>query len=209
MSVVKVEAFGGDSLERANLLLASFPDGAKKAIKAAMPRAVSHLRTKSTERIRERYAISAKNVRSDETVKVKYNIGEGVEATVTFSGGKIPLYRYDGTTPKQPSWDRSRLVRGLTKEGWKLLPAGKPARAHVLKDTAPTLFEHAFVATMNSSGHKGIFERNGAGISEIMGLSVAQMVGNEEVAEKLAEDASKKFEQRMEHEINRLLNGWR
>ena len=41
-----------------------------------------------------------------------------------------------------------------------------------------------------------------------MGASVAQMVGNEEVAEKLVKDASDKFEERIEHEITRILNGW-
>lgn len=208
MSIVKVEAFGGDTLQRANLLLASIPDGVKKAINAAMPRAVSHLRTKSIERIRERYAISAKNIRSEENIKVQYRIGDSIEATITISGRKIPLYRFDGSAPKAPTWDRSRLIRGITQEGWKTIPAGVPARGHVLAGTSPQLFEHAFTATM-SNGHTGIFERNGSAIDEIMGLSVAQMIGNEEVAEKLAEDTSEKFEERMEHEINRLLNGWR
>lgn len=207
MSIVKVEAFGGDSIDRANKVLAGIPDGVRKAIQAAMPRAVSHLRKQSTERIQERYAISASNIRTNENVTVSYQAGDGLVANVRFAGSKIPLYRYDGTSPKKPSYDRSKLVRGLTSDGWKMLPTGKPASAHELTGTSPQLFEHAFVATM-SNGHTGIFERNGAGISEIMGSSVAQMVGNEEVAQKLVQDASDKFEERMDHEISRLLNGW-
>ncbi len=208
MSVkIQIENFGGNSIERANKLLAGCPGEVEKAVKSAMTRAVSHLRAKSTERIQERYAISAKNLRTEKNIKVKYKIGDGVTAEITFSGRRIPLYRYDGTSPKEPTWDRNRLLNGYTKEGWKTLLAGKPARAHVLKNTSPELFEHAFVATM-SNDHHGIFERNGSGLNELMGLSIPQMVGNEEVAEKLAQDASEKFEERMEHEVNRILNGW-
>lgn len=207
MSIVKVEAFGAEELERANKVLAQIPDGAKRAIQSAMPRAVSHLRKKATERIRERYAISAGNVRANQNITVSYQAGNGMIAQVRFSGSKIPLFKFEGASPKGPSYDRSHLVPGMTGNGWKMVPTGKPASGHVLASTGPQLFAHAFVATM-SNGHTGIFERNGKGISEIMGVSVAQMVGNEEVANKLIKDASEKFEERMEHEISRLLNGF-
>ena len=207
MMVVKVNAFGGEALERADKVLSGVPDGVKKAINSAMPRAVAELRKKSYERIRERYAISEKNIRSEETIKVSYQTGNGVIASVRFSGRKIPLYRFDGSRPKSPIYDKNDLVRGYTSKGWQMLPKGRPAYGHVLLGTSPALFEHAFTATM-SNDHTGIFSRNGAGIEEIMGASVAQMVGNEEVAEKLVKDASDKFEERIEHEITRILNGW-
>lgn len=205
--IVKVDAFGGEALERANKVLSGVPDGVQKAINSAMPRAVAELRKKSYERIRERYAISEKNIRSEETIKVSYQTGNGVIASVRFSGRKIPLYRFDGSRPKSPIYDKNDLVRGYTSKGWQMLPKGRPAYGHVLLGTSPALFEHAFTATM-SNDHTGIFSRNGAGIEEIMGPSVAQMVGNEEVAEKLVKDASDKFEERIEHEITRILNGW-
>ncbi len=208
MSVkIQIEDFGGNSIERANKILAGYPGEVEKAVKSAMTRAVSHLRTKSTERVQERYAISAKNLRTEKNIKVRYKIGEGVTAEVIFSGNKIPLYRYDGTSPKEPTWNKNKLVSGCTGGGWKTLFAGMPAHAHVLKNTSPELFEHAFIATMGND-HTGIFERNGSGLNELMGLSIPQMVGNEEVAEKLAQDASEKFEERMDHEVNRILNGW-
>lgn len=207
MSMVRIEGFDGGTLERANLLLASIPNGAKKAIESAMPRAVAHLRSKSADRIKERYAISSTNIRTERTIKVSYKIGDGVEADVTFSGRKIPLYRFGGSRPKNPQWNSSKLVKAHTSSGWKTIPEGKPAYGHTLATTSPALFEHAFVATM-SNGHTGIFERDGGGISEIMGLSVPQMLGNETVADSLAQDTSEKFQERMEHEITRLLNGW-
>ena len=36
-----------------------------------------------------------------------------------------------------------------------------------------------------------------------------QMIGNDEVLEKLSKDAMDKFDQRMAHEVDAILNGWR
>ena len=73
-----------------------------------------------------------------------------------------------------------------------------------------TVFEDAFIAQMNS-GHIGIFEREGSArlpISQFMGLSGAQMVGNDEIIEKMTQSAQEKVNERVEHEINRILNGY-
>ena len=65
------------------------------------------------------------------------------------------------------------------------------------------------------SGHTGIFRRTGGATStggdelkEIMGSSVPQMIGNEEVLQKISKEAAEKFEERLEHEVLRILNGW-
>lgn len=216
MGLVKIESFGGESLDRAAKLLAGISGGVEKAVQSAMPRAASHLRTQSSERIRERYAISHSAIRSNENVKIHYSYqsGSSVCATITFSGRKIPLYRFDGAAPKQPTQDPSKTIRAIIAGQWRMTHPGVSASGHQLRATAATRFQDAFVAKM-ASGHIGIFERSGAAtpagsdaIKEIMGSSVSQMVGNSEVAESLANDASKKFEERMEREILRIMNGW-
>ena len=61
------------------------------------------------------------------------------------------------------------------------------------------------------SGHTGVFEREGPKrfpIEEKMGLSAAQMVGNEKVIEAVEEEAQETVNARLEHEIERLLNGY-
>ena len=65
------------------------------------------------------------------------------------------------------------------------------------------------------SGHIGIFERTGGitsggnnEIKELQGSSVPQMLGSKEVQDELVNKASQKFEERMEHEIMRIMNGW-
>ena len=72
------------------------------------------------------------------------------------------------------------------------------------------MFEDAFIAQMNS-GHIGIFEREGSArlpISQFMGLSGAQMVGNDEIVEKVTQSAQEKVSERVKHEIDRILNGY-
>lgn len=211
---ITVEEFGGGSLARAEKLLAGITGGVEKATKSAMTRTVSHVRTQSTKRIRERYAISAANVRANENIKVTYRMGGGVQADILFSGTKIPLFRYSGASPKGPQFQKDALVRALVSGEWKTVHPGVPGAGHQLNSTGPTTFQNSFVASFRS-GHTGIFERTGgststggAEIKEIMGSSPAQMVGNGEVVEKLSEDASKKFEERMDHEIARILAGW-
>ena len=103
MSVIQVEAAGQEALDQATRMLAGIDGGIDKAVKSAMARAVSHLRTNSTKAIRERYAISPANLRAEENVKVRYTYQSGVQAFVTFAGHKIPLYRYDGAAPPHPT----------------------------------------------------------------------------------------------------------
>lgn len=214
MSVIEVQTAGQESLDRAEKLLAGIPGGVDKAVKSAMQRAVSHLRTNSVKAIRERYDISAANIRANENVTVRYSYQDGVQAFVNFAGGKIPLFRYGGASPGAPDYDRSKRVPVMIGGKWMLAHPGVPAHGHQRKDTVPALFEHAFVARM-ASGHVGIFQRNGGksrsggdAIEEVMGSSVPTMLGSKDVSEKLANESMEKFEERLEHEILARLNGW-
>ena len=215
MSIIQVEATGQETLERMQKLLAGIPGGVEKAGKSAMSRTVSHLRTNSAKAIRERYDIPAANIRASESVSVRYSFQNGIQAAVTFAGRKIPLYRYGGASPAQPSADTGRLVRVMIGGQWRTVHPGVPVRGHQLKSTSPATFQNAFVARMKS-GHVGIFKATGGmtsgkseEIRELMGSSVPQMLGSPDVTESLVEKAVEKFEERLEHEINAILNGWR
>lgn len=218
MSLIRVEQVGNNiTLERAEKLLAGIPDGMTRAVKSAMTRAVSHLRTNSSREIRKVYAISDGALRSEQTIRTKYayHPGEGVSAHVLFSGCKIPLYRYSGTTPQQPTPDKSSQVTVVIQGCWRRSYPGVSAASHQLASTSPVRFDNGFVAQMKS-GHTGIFERTGGmtangsdAIKEIMGSSVPQMLGKEEVQESLVNGAMQKFDERLDHEVAAILNGWR
>ena len=210
------EAAGQAAIERAKTLLAGIPGGVDKAAKAAMSRTVDRLRRDSNQAIREKYDISDEGIRAEKNVRVRYSFQNGVQATVTFSGRKIPLYRFGGAYPKVPTQDIAAGKKPVMVKGaWTMQYQGMAARGHQFKGTGPTQFMDAFVAQMKS-GHIGIFERTGGSTSEgsdaireIMGSSVAQMVGNQQVAQRLTEGAYKTFETELDKAVYRILTGWR
>lgn len=206
--------FGGDAIDRANKLLIGIPDGVNTAVKNAMPRAVSALRAGTAKAIQEKYDISTSALRLKDNEKISYSYENGITAYITFRGTKIPLYRYNGTSPKLPTPDKGKTINIIISGHLREVHPSIASYAHQFKSTSPERFNDAFVARMQS-GHIGIFRRTGGvtsngndEIKEFMGSSVPQMLGSKEVQEKLADIASKKFEERMDHEITRILNGW-
>lgn len=210
------EAAGQAAVERAKALLTGIPNGLERAMKAAMSRTVQRLRSESNRAIQEKYDISDAGIRTEKNVRVRYSYQNGVQATVTFSGRKIPLYRFGGSSPKVPTQDIAAGRKPVMVKGaWTMQYQGLPASGHQFRDTSPTEFQDAFVAQMKS-GHIGIFERTGGSTSEgsdaireVMGSSVAQMVGKQQVAEKLTEGAYQTFETEMDKAVYRILTGWR
>lgn len=216
VTVTVNEAAGQAAIERAKALLAGIQGGVDKAMKASMSRTVDRLRRESNQAIREKYDITDAGIRSEKNVRVRYSYQNGVQATVTFSGRKIPLYRFGGAYPKVPTQDIAAGKKPVMVKGaWTMQYQGVAARGHQFQDTSPTQFMDAFVAQMKS-GHIGIFERTGGSTSEgsdaireIMGSSVAQMVGNQQVAQRLTERAYETFETELDKAVYRILTGWR
>lgn len=210
------EAAGQEAIERAKALLAGIPGGMDKAVKAAMSRTVRRLQSESNKAIQEKYDISDAGIRTEKNVRVRYSYQNGVQATITFSGRKIPLYRFGGASPAVPTQDIAEGKKPVMVKGaWTMQYQGVPAKGHQFHGTRPTQFADAFVARMKS-GHIGIFERTGGmtsdgsdAIREIMGSSVAQMVGKQEVAQKLTEESYQTFETELDKAVYRILTGWR
>jgi len=225
------DAAGQDAIDRAKALLNNIPDGVDKAVRAAMGRSTAKVRGGASKAIRERYDISNEGLRlapdgsrqgraqKESNVSVRYSYQNGVQATVTFAGHKIPLYRFGGS-PKTPEVHRDRTVQAIVKGERVWVHPSLQASGHQLRSTSPSPLtkygNDAFVQRMPRSGHIGIFVRTGGmtdedseEIQELMGPSVAQMVGNQEVAEKLAGDAFQTFETELDKAVYRILTGWR
>ena len=214
MSSFYVSCIGAENFKSAEQALADVPGGMERALRSATKRAASFLRTQSTKEIRQRYDITRKNIRAEQNVNVSYRYFNGIEARIAFRGNKIPLWRYGGSSPSKPTVNTEKTVMAIVNGNLRPVHPGIAATGHQLVSTAPTTFSRAFVAQMQS-GHIGIFERTGgktatgdAEIKEIMGSSVPQMLGNEEVQESLAEKTAVKMDERLEHEVNRILAGW-
>lgn len=178
-----------DTIERVETLLAGVPKGAERAFSAAINRGLSHTKTQAFKRVKEVYAV--KQSALDEATKTRIEKAStgNLAGYVSFSGVKIPLYKFS-VTPKE-------------------VGTGRKVRAGVMKGGG-AIFQDAFIARMKS-GHTGIFERVTSKrfpIEEKMGLSAAQMVQREEIIDQLSQEAQEKVDERLKHEINRILNGY-
>ena len=132
---------------------------------------------------------------------------------VEFTGKRIPLYRFDNTSPRVPSWQDGRRAPVRIAGEWRLAHPGIAASARVLKKNAPRRFHSAFTAEMRN-GHTGVFTRTGgvnrAGgdeIRELYGPSVPQMLGHETVSASLMEKAMAAFDAEAERSVLEILSG--
>lgn len=150
----------------------------EKALYFAKNRALNTVKTELARGVPKRYDTKQKTIR--DRTRVNKNTGE-----VSVTGSPIRLFKFR-VTPTSP---KRQLVTASVKRARKSLP-------------------HAFVAQM-SNGHIGIFERVGKSrypIRQLYSVSAPQMAGNEEVLEGAMERASIVFDERLSHEIGRLLD---
>lgn len=210
------------SIERADRMLAGIPGAIDKAMRSAISRTGQYTRTQISRRVRERYDISAGNLRTEENIKLINRSSKGsAEIIMRITGRRIPLYRFNGSYPKVPTNQPHRVpvLIGPQDDGkWRMVHPGVNAKGHTMKGHRSVALTDSFVATFRS-GHTGIYERTGGQtgserggrdeIVEKMGLSIPQMAGNDEVLRNLGYDASEKFDERMDHEVEAILNGWR
>ncbi len=178
-----------ETIARVERILAGVPRGTERALSNAINRGLGSAKTQAFQEVREIYSVKQGDLSGATVTRVqKASTGE-VAGYIAFSGVKLPLYKFN-VSPKIPK-KTNHIKAGLMKGSW-------------------TLFENAFIAQMDS-GHIGIFERETSKrlpIGQIMGLSGAQMVGNEEIIEKLSKSTQEKINERLEHEIDRILNGY-
>lgn len=177
------------TINKVNSLLSNVPNGAEKVFTNAINRALSAAKTDIYKGVTKEYAISKDVLNRYTRESVKKATYSNICGTILFSGVQIPLYKYNLTSPKHPNRN-IRVVAG---------------------QKSASTFEEAFVQRMRS-GHLGIFKREGSdrtsGITELLGSSMRSMAGNSIVMEEVYEKAQKKLDERIEHEISRILKGY-
>lgn len=182
---------GGGSIDRAKALLAGIPHGADKAIGSAIKRAAQSGEAHAAKLVREEYYIKAGDFKAYTQSKRKIVSSAG-ETTVDieFRGRHIPLMKFN------------------TKFG-----SDGRVSVHVKRSSSGGILEHVFRADVGTHGHSGIFERVTSKrfpIEEKLGPSTPQMMdANDDIAEAIGEKVRETFDQRLEHEILAVMNGWR
>ena len=177
-----------EGLERIQKVLAGVRGGWQKAVGSALKRAASSGKTEGKRAVVQEYAISGGTFLSYTKNTNHFSSGgDGIEIVFGYRGTVIPLMKF------KTSVKRGGLVTTLVR-----------------KDTGTAVLEHAFGATIGA--HTGIFERVGPErfpVRELFGPSTPQMMySNEAVLESVERKVTETYEQRIEHEILRLMNGW-
>lgn len=190
MSEVFIKEDAGLHLDRANKLLAGIGKGSGvfQAVHAALKRAATSAKSKAGSFASSRYYISAGGFKSHVVDKIAMDGGNssgGVTGVrLTFAGSVIRLIEF------QTRFSKDGGVAVSVKRG----------QGGVL--------QHAFIA---SPGRMGVYERVGSSrlpIEQKFGPSAAHMMEDEEVTQKMENEIVETFNARIEHEIDRILNGW-
>lgn len=178
-------------IDRIHTILAGVQDADKKVLKPAMARALMAGKAES-----KRQAVSVYHIKPGEFNKnsyIKYrgikHHGEGeMIGEIEFAGSPVPLIKYK-VTPQTPA-------------------KGKPAAAAVLKKNAPVPFdrENDVHVLQMQSGHIGIFKGENGKLKELYAPSTPKMIENEEVRTKIEGRVNEVLNQRIGHEIERLLD---
>ena len=197
--------------DRIQAILQDVPDGVTKAWKSIMSRAATTANSEAIKGITSVYDIKAKDVRDREntTIRIKTIVeGDRVVGEITYSGNKIPLYRF-GVKNRSPIRQKRGVQVDIDGRRVWVRPGGA-VHARQLKDRAYRRIYGGFIATM-PNGHSGIFQRKGRArlkIREVMGASTAQMVARVQVMDKVETATLETIAKRTEVEITRILNGY-
>lgn len=196
-----------ETTDRLHTILAGIENAEEKVLKPALARGLSAGKTAFSKQTRETYHVSPSILSSYSKVGYK-NVsvsGNGIIGSIEYSGGVIPLFKFN-VAPKKPTYGK------------------KAVKASVMRSGGQVVFENAFIAQMKS-GHLGIFEgkgtwrrstrptktggntENNEKIKELFGPSVPRMAENAVVLQSVEDRVNEVINQRIDHEIERLLSG--
>jgi hypothetical protein len=172
-------------------LLASVKE-INKVINRAAKRAADTAKAETVRQLASEYTLPASEIRG--TITTRNIGGDNVGAVMNISSSPFALPKFKGVTPKEV-----------------MPPAKGPVKAQIKKGSGAIL-KRAFVAKMKS-GHIGVYERQGKEsfpIDQKFGPSTPGMFGREnetEINKAVMKKAGETFDKRIQHELERLLNG--
>lgn len=199
-----------ETTERLHAILAGIENAEEKVLKPALSRGLTAGKTAFSKQIKTVYNIEPNRL-SARYARFGYkNVsteGDKIIGSIEFSGGVIPLYKFE-VSPTEAEYGKGR----------------KTVIAAVMRGGGAAAINNGFIAEM-SNGHMGVFERKGswrrktrptkAGrntennekIEELFGPSLARMAENAVVLETVEDRINEVINKRIEHELERLLSG--
>jgi hypothetical protein len=176
------------SLNRIASGLSNFEREMPGAVASSLNRTVDFMNTRVGKLVSQEYEITAKDVKK--TIK-KYKASKGnMKAGIKSTGGTLSFSHFK-FTPKTPGRKAKVKVKIKKKEGYKEIK------------TDPKAFVQIVRGSLNVWKRKG--SRNYP-IQILRSLSVPQMIQNANVGNVIQIEASRKLEERVQHEIEYRLN---
>lgn len=167
--------------------LGQYKSKAPLALSRALNRAVSKAKTSASKKIREQYIVKAKDINS--TLKITKASRGNLRAVVMSRGYRIPLIKFKVNPSSPRPRNPPKVLKVAVKKG-------------SLKELVG-----AFVANIN--GDK-VFRRTSSSrlpIEQLFGPAIPQMLGVASTREYVENEADNSFEQRLDHEIKRIMEG--
>lgn len=167
--------------------LGEYKTKAPVALSRALNRAASNAKTNASKKVREQYTIKAKDIKS--TINITKANKSSLRAVVKSTGERTPLIKFKVSPPNPRPKNPPKVLRVEVKKGG-------------LKNLVG-----AFVANVN--GNK-VFKRTSSArlpIQQLFGPAVPQMLGTSSIKDFIENEATKIFDQRLDHEIERILGG--
>lgn len=173
-----------DAIKAVERRLGEFSHKAPNAISNALNRSVSNISSNISKEVRKDYHIKTADVK--ETLNIFKANRSKLSAEVKSRGGTIGLDKFK-VGPKTVNPKRkSQLKIAVKKNGVKQILG-------------------AFIANLNGTKVFTRDTKKRLPISRKFGPSVPQMLGNEATVERINQQAHETYENRLNHEINRIL----
>lgn len=176
--------------------LQSFPKQTQTAMYHALKRSLDQTKNEIGRIVPKEYAIKSKEVKESFNGGVNYPTKENLEASLTSTGKRLSFAHFP-FTPKTAVRKGKRAVVKVT------IKKSRPKVSSKVGFTASTGAKSEDKVQFN------VFRRLGKKrfpISPIRTVSIPQMITAEGMEEKIQSFALEKFEQRLEHEMNRAMD---
>ena len=181
-----------ETTNRLHAILSGLGKADEKILKPAMQRGLSAGRTAFNKQIKSVYYVSPSVIsRYSHIGYKKFEMrSDGLIGSIEYAGTVIPLIKFN-VAPQKATYGRTSV------------------KAAVKRDESQVELQKGFTAQM-PNGHIGVYERKGDSnypIKQFYGPSVPRMAENTVVIKTVEDRVNEVINKRMEHELDRILNG--
>lgn len=179
-----------DQMDHARRMLSFIPGGAKSAVANAVNRSAQAARTELTRKIRDLYYIKNSDILEAAKISRAKSNQKLIQAKINVRGTRRELIQFRVSPQNYNPKNRPAFITvAVKKDGKKPLPG-------------------AFVGKGSASGKLHVLKRAGKERYPLQikyGPSIPEMAGNPQVTDAVEKRGQEILDQRLDHEIKRLL----